>query len=211
MGIVALGDSLLDTDRSWGYWLSRAMGLPLRSVAAGGVRSNDVLRQLASLDDERYDVACLSVGINDILFDWDADRFAGNVAAIVGVAAEVAERVVTPTITLGLASFPGSAAEFRRRVRDANSVLSDSGALVFSGSDLRGPRFLDADRVHPTAAGQLVLADRAAQMLDVTPAPSSLADRPRVRGRSKYFRVTAEQVPRRIAKRALGRPMYRDD
>ena len=62
MGIVALGDSLVAVDQSWGYSLSRAMGLPLRMLAVGGSRSGDVLRQVASLGDERYDVACLSVG-----------------------------------------------------------------------------------------------------------------------------------------------------
>lgn len=209
MGIVAVGDSLVAVDQSWGYWLSRAMGLPLRMLAVGGSRSKDVLRQVASLGDERYDLVCLSVGTNDVLFDWDVDRFADNVAAIVTAARQSADRVVTPTISLGLVAFPGSASEFRRRVRQANSVLSESGALVFSGSDLRGPRLLGADRIHPTAAGQLLLADRAAQLLDVHPAPSSLTDRTRVRGRWTYYRVTAWQVPRRILKRALGRPMYR--
>lgn len=209
MGIVALGDSMLVDDQSWGYWLNRAMGLPLRTVAVGGARSDDVVQQLPSLGDERYDVACLSVGTNDILFDWDVERFTDNLAAIVSAAGESAERVVTSTISLGLASFPGSASEFGRRVRQANSVLSESGALVISGSDLRGPRLMGADRVHPTAAGQLVLADRAAQLLDVHPPPSSLTDRTRVRGRWMYYRVTAGQVPRRIVKRALGRPMYR--
>lgn len=208
MGIVALGDSLLAVDQSWGYWLSRAMGLPLRTLALGGSRSQDVVRQLPSLGDERFDVVCLSMGTNDIPFDWDVERFADDVAAILTAARSSAERVVTPTISLGLASFPGSGSEFGRRVRQANSVLNESGALVFSGSDLRGPRLLSADRIHPTAAGHLVLADRAAQLLDVTPAPSSLTDRTRVRGRLRYYRVTAGQVPRRIVKRALRRPMY---
>src|SRR5688500_17748463 len=172
MGIIALGDSLLGTEQSWAYWVSRAMGVPLRTVAVGGSRSGDVLRQLAPITDEHYDVACLTVGTNDILFDWDLERYAANVAAIVAAAGECAERVITPTVSLGLAAFPGSGSEFRRRVQQANAVLDRSGALVFSGSDLRGPRLLMADRIHPTVAGQLVLADRAAALLGVAPAPS---------------------------------------
>ncbi len=208
MGIVAVGDSLLDSHQSWGYWLSRAMDLPLRMVAVGGSRSQDVLRQLPSLSGERYEVACLSMGANDILFDWDAERFADNVAAIVAAAETSAERVVLPTISLSISAFPGSTSEFRRRARQANSVLSGSGAMIFSADDLRGPRMLSADRIHPTPAGQLELADRAARVLGVTPAPSSLTDTP-VSGRSQYYRVAAEQVPKRIVKRILGRPIHR--
>jgi hypothetical protein len=209
MGVVAVGDSLVNADESWAYWLSRAMGQPLHRVSVDGSLSRDVLDQLPQLRGHQYAVACLTVGTNDILFGWDADAFADNVATIVAAAAETAERVVTPTISLGLAAFPGSGSEFRRRVRQANAVLTESAALVFSGSDLRGPRLMSADRIHPTAVGQLVLADRAAELLGVTPVPSSGDHDTRASGWSSYYRVAAGQVPRRIIKRALGRPMYR--
>ena len=80
---------------------------------------------------------------------------------------------------------------------------------MLDAEDLRGPRHLGADRIHPTLAGQLVLADRAAAVLDVTPPPSSLHDGPLEVARSAYYLVTADQVPRRMAKRLLGRPIYR--
>jgi hypothetical protein len=209
MGVVALGDSLVDADQSWAYWLSRAMGLPLRRVSAGGSLSRDVLRQLPELRGGRYDVACLTVGTNDILLDWDRDAFADNLATIVGAAKASADRVVAPTISLGLASFPGTGAEFRRRVVQANSVIHDSGVLVVSGSDLRGPRTMSADRIHPTATGQLVLADRAAELFGVSPLPSSLDEGARRLAWRDYYAVGARQVPRRVLKRALGRPLYR--
>jgi hypothetical protein len=209
MGVVAVGDSLVNADESWAYWLSRAMGQPLHRVSVDGSLSRDVLDQLPQLRGHQYSVACLTVGTNDILFDWDADAFADNVATIVAAAAETADRVVTPTVSLGLAAFLGSGSEFRRRVRQGNSVLTGSGALVFSGSDLRGPRLMSADRIHPTVLGQLVLADRAAGLLGVTPVPSSGGHATRAAGWSAYYRVAAGQVPRRIVKRALGRPMYR--
>jgi hypothetical protein len=208
MGVVAVGDSLVNADRSWAYWLSRAMGEQLHRVSIDGSLSRDVLDQLPQLGAHQYVVACLTVGTNDILFDWDADAFADNVSTIVAAAAETAERVVTPTISLGLAAFPGSGSEFRRRVRQANVILGESGALVFSGSDVRGPRLMSADRIHPTVAGQLVLADRAAELLGVTPVPSSGDHDTGAAGWSAYYRVAAGQVPRRIVKRALGRPTY---
>jgi len=211
MGIVAVGDSLVNAELSWAHWLSRAMHQQLDRVSVDGSRSAGVREQVRLLRGRRYTVACLTVGTNDILFDWDAGAFADNLAAIVGTAGECAERVVAPTISLGLASFPGSGAVFRRRVQEANAVLGKSGALIFAGDDLRGPRLMGPDRIHPTLVGQLVLADRAAVLLGVAPVPSSLAARDRAPGWSSYYQVTASQVPRRIVKRALGRPMYRHE
>lgn len=209
MGIVAVGDSLVNADLSWAHWLGRAMEGPLDRVSVDGARSAGVREQVRLLSGRQYAVACLTVGTNDILFDWHVETFADNVAAVVGAVGESAERVVVPTISLALASFPGSGAAFRRRARQANEVLSESGALVVVGDDLRGPRLMGPDRIHPTLVGQLVLADRAAELLGVAPSPSSLAARDRAPGWSSYYRVTAGQVPRRMVKRALGRPMYR--
>jgi lysophospholipase L1-like esterase len=175
VGVVAIGDSLVATDDSWAYWLSRAMGLPLRNLAVGGSQSKDVVGQLSGLGDEQYAVACLTVGTNDILFDWHAERFADNLATIVAAATASAGHVVVPTINLALAGFPGSRAAFRQEAQQANAILEQSGALVFSGSDLRGPRTMSPDRIHPTVTGQLILADRAAEALGVRPLPSALA------------------------------------
>ena len=176
MGIVAMGDSIVAADDSWAYWLSRAMELPLRNVAAGGSLSDDVVGQLPRLAGRKYAVACLSVGTNDILFDWDAVRFSRNVATIVAAVEGSADKLVVPTISLGLAGFPGTGADFRQRAGQANSILERSGAVVFSGSDLQGPRTMSPDRIHPTVAGQLILADRAAKALGVAPLPSDLAE-----------------------------------
>ncbi len=76
MGIVAVGDSIVAAEESWATWLSRAMGQPLRNLAVGGSLSDDVVGQVVALAEGEYAVACLSVGTNDILFDWDAERFA---------------------------------------------------------------------------------------------------------------------------------------
>ncbi len=176
-----------------------------------GSLSRDVLDQLPRLAGQQYVVACVTVGTNDILFDWDADEFAGNLATIVAAASASADRVVVPTISLGLAAFPGSAADFRRRAREANALIGGCGALVLDAEDLRGPRHLGADRIHPTLAGQLVLADRAAAVLE--------SRRRRRRSRAlhdgpleevapigpNYARDPRDQVPRRMAKRLLGR------
>ena len=210
MTLVAVGDSIVHAEDSWGAWLARAMGQPLRRVSANGARSDDVLGQLPGLAGERYAVACLSVGTNDVLFAWDAEAFAARLGRIVALAGASAERVVVPTITLSLARFPGGGAEFRHRVEEANTALAACGALVIAGDDLSGARLLQPDRVHPTERGQLLLADRAATALGVTPSPSSLADAPVGSGRWVYHREAAGQAPRRAIKRILRRPTYRD-
>jgi lysophospholipase L1-like esterase len=208
--LVAIGDSIVHAADSWPDWLARAMGQELRRVSANGARSDDVLAQLSGLEGERYDVACLSVGTNDVLFDWDADGFADRLSAILLALRACADRVVAPSVSESLARFPGAGSEFRNRVGEANAALAACGATVIAGNDLRGPRLLQADRIHPTAEGQLLLADRAAAALDVTPAPSSLAHERAATDRWTYHRVAAMQVPRRVVKRVLRRPMYRD-
>jgi lysophospholipase L1-like esterase len=179
-------------------------------VSANGSRAVDVVDQLPLLTGERYAVACLSVGANDVLFDWDAEAFRRRLGTIVTAAGAVAERVVVPTVTRGLGRFPGSGPVLRRRVEEANAALATCGALVIAGDDLRGPRLLQPDRIHPTLEGQLLLADRAASALGLIPAPSSLVDAPPSAARWAYHRVGAGQVPRRALKRALRRPAYRD-
>lgn len=210
MGIVAIGDSLVDADESWAHWLSLATGHPLERLSAGGSRSADVVEhQLPRLTGRRYAVACLTIGTNDILFDWDADAYAANLAAIVAAADAVAERVLVATISRGLAAFPGSGTRFRRRVGAANAAIRACEASVVEGEDLRGPRLMGADRVHLTVAGQLALADRAAQALGRTRLPSTLDQQTRPVARGAYHRVGVREAPRRLVKQALGRPLYR--
>ena len=210
MRLAAVGDSLVHAEESWPAWLARAMGHDLHRASANGARSDDVLEQLPALSGERYAAACLSVGTNDILFDWDADAFGERLARIVAALRECADHVVTATVSLSLARFPGGGPEFRKRVGEANAALCASGVLVVPGDDLHGPRLLQADRIHPTVEGQLLLADRAAAALGVSPAPSSLAGPHGGADRWAYHRVAAGQAPRRALKRVLRRPVYRD-
>ena len=210
MTLVAVGDSIVHAEDSWAAWLARTMGADLSRVSANGARTDDVLAQLPLLAGERYAVACLSIGTNDVLFDWDAERYGERLGRIVAALGEVSDRVVAATVSLSLAGFPGGGTGIRRRAEEANAAIAASGATVIVGDDLHGPRLLQADRVHPTQQGQLLLADRAAAALGVVPPPSSLAQPSAGADRWTYHRVAAGQAPRHAVKRALGRPMYRD-
>jgi len=209
MSLVAAGDSIVHAADSWPAWLARAMGQELRRVSADGARSDDVLEQVATLGEDRYAVACLSVGTNDVLFGTDPGDFRERVGAIVAALRERADRVLVATVTRSLARFPGAGAGVARRVDDVNAVLAGCGATVVQGDDLHGPRLLQADRIHPTREGQLLLADRAAAALGVTPAPSTAAGGAGPVPRWTYHRVGAAQAPRQVLKRVLRRPAYR--
>jgi hypothetical protein len=206
VGIVALGDSILDNDESWAYWLGRASGLPLTRLAVGGAKSPDVLDQLPLLDGHSYEIACIAVGTNDVLLAWDPIRFADNLAVVVAAASDCADRVVAQTIPLGLRQFPGGGQQVRRRVERANAIVEGSGALVVAGEDLRAPRLMATDRIHPSTQGQLLLADRAAKLLGIEPRPSSLHDGSRDFARGAYLRDTCQLTAKGILKRALRYP-----
>ena len=49
MTLVAVGDSIVHAEDSWGAWLAPGDGQPLRRVSANGARSDDVLGQLPGL------------------------------------------------------------------------------------------------------------------------------------------------------------------
>lgn len=206
MTLIAVGDSLINADRSWAYWLARTVDETLERVSIGGATSSSVIDQLPALAGRRFGVACLTVGTNDVLFDWSPGVFEDNLKTIVAGLHECADRVVTQTIPLSLGYFPGSGLEIRRRVTVANEILRSSDTLVVQGSDLRGSRTLSPDRVHPSVVGQLVLADRAADLLGITPPPSSLHDGSREFRPFDYLGMGASQIPKRLVKRALGRP-----
>lgn len=210
MTLVAVGDSNIHAEDSWAAWLARAMGEDLRRVSANGSRSDDALEQVSTLTAERYAVACLSIGGNDALFDWNAEVYAERLVRILDALRAVADQVLAATVTRSFAGFPGAGPGVRRRVEELNALITASGVTVVAGDDLRGPRLLQADRVHYTLEGQLLLADRAAAALGVTPPPSTLADPGQVAVRWAFHRVAARQAPRQAVKRALRRPIYED-
>ena len=75
------------------------------------------------------------------------------------------ERTLTATIPLDLGR-PRAGA----KVQDANAIIErcarETGALVVDLSGFRGRRVLMADHVHPTAFGQIAIAERALAVLE---------------------------------------------
>ncbi len=210
MRLVAVGDSIVHAEDSWAAWLGRAMGADVRRISANGARTDDVLEQLSSLAGERYAVACLSIGTNDVLFDWDAEAYAVRLSRIVAALGEAADRVVAATVSLALAGFPGGGAASGAAPRRPTRRSQPAARRSSRGMTCTGRGCCRRTASTPPEEGQLLLADRAAAALGVVPLPSTLAQPSAGADRWTYHRVAAGQAPRHAVKRALRRPMYRD-
>ena len=182
MTLVALGDSITRgrgmvpafgaDPRSWAAWLAEAMGLPFLNLAADGAVSSDVRNvQLPRLVE--CSVATLYIGANDARsVGFEADRFSADVAEVIAGLERTASRVVVLTIPLDLGRPPAGAVE------PVNATLRRLAAVhaVVSLDDFGGWRHVLPDAVHPTALGQVEIADRVARVLGVEPLPSEVAE-----------------------------------
>jgi hypothetical protein len=85
-------------------------------------------------------------------------------------------------------------------------VAASTGSSVCRLDDLSGWVELWPDAVHPTAVGQLAIADRAARALGAATRPSELADPPggrrkRLRHAPTYVRSAIRERVRALAER----------
>jgi lysophospholipase L1-like esterase len=175
LGVLALGDSITNGGgelqwgvalQSWALWVARGLGLPYSPHATDGARVTDVLaRQVPAVPDVRYDLGCLYIGVNDVrALDWDRAAFEHGHTAALAFLAERCDRVLTATVPLDLGR-PRAGA----RVREANAAIEASarkaGALVLDLRSYGGRSLLMADHVHPTAFGQIAIAENALDLL----------------------------------------------
>ena len=173
LGVLALGDSITNGGgelqwgvalQSWALWVARGLGLPFTTYAVDGARAAHVagaqvpaLRERSARPDARYDLGCLYAGVNDVRApDWDARAFAADFGVAFDALAARCDRVLVVTIPLDLGR-PRAG----RAVEEANAVIEARDALVL---DLRGfgaRNLVMTDHVHPTAFGQVWIAERA--------------------------------------------------
>jgi lysophospholipase L1-like esterase len=178
LGVLALGDSITNGGgelqwgvalQSWALWLARGLGLPYTGFATDGARAADVVaEQLPACERRgpggRYDLGCLYIGVNDVRAPgFDRAAFERDHHTALAFLAARCDRVLTLTVPLDLGR-PRAAA-----VAEGNAAIEASaraaGALVL---DLRGfgaRNLVMADHVHPTAFGQIAIAERALAVL----------------------------------------------
>jgi lysophospholipase L1-like esterase len=226
LGLLAFGDSITNGGgelqwgvalQSWALWTARALGLPYSGYAEDGARAADVVgRQLpafAARTDPaaRYDLGCLYVGVNDVrALDFDAPAFARDHRTALEALSRRCDRVLAVTLPVDLGR-PRAG-----HVGTGNAIVlaaaRELGALVLDLRGFRGRGVVMADHVHPTAFGQLAIAERALDVLaaDGLPArvrPSELvryetSRRGRLRGDLTYAYRHAKVSARAAAIRA---------
>jgi lysophospholipase L1-like esterase len=175
LGLLALGDSITNGGgelqwgvalQSWALWTARGLGLPYSPHAVDGARVEDVLRtQVPAVGDGRYDVGCLYIGVNDVrALDWGRERFERGHSEVLGFLAGRCDRLLTATVPFDLGR-PRAGA----KVAEVNAAIEASarrhGALVLDLRDFGARNLLMADHVHPTAFGQIAIAERALDVL----------------------------------------------
>jgi lysophospholipase L1-like esterase len=182
LGVLAFGDSITNGGgelqwgvalQSWALWTARSLGLPYTPYAVDGATAGDVLHhqipgfeRRAAEPDGRYDLGCLYIGTNDVRgFDWDPPAYQRDLGAVLAFLAERCDRTLTATIPLDLGR-PRAGA----KVQDANAIIERTaratGTLVVDLTGFSGRRVLMADHVHPTAFGQIAIAERALTVLE---------------------------------------------
>ncbi len=174
LGVLAFGDSITNGGgelqwgvalQSWALWVARGLGLPYTSFATDGARAGDVIREQVPNAAGRYHVGCLYIGVNDVrALEWDRFSFERDHSAALAFLAERCDRVLTLTVPLDLGR-PRAGA----KVQEANAAIERSahrhGALVLDLSGFGARNLLMADHVHPTAFGQIAIAERALDVL----------------------------------------------
>jgi lysophospholipase L1-like esterase len=223
--VLALGDSITNGGgelqwgvalQSWALWLARGLGVPYSPHAMDGARIGDVLAtQLPAVSEGRYDVGCLYIGVNDVRgLDWSRESFERGHDEALAFLAERCDRTLTATVPLDLGR-PRAGA----RVHDVNAAIEGSAqrnaALVLDLRDFGARNLLMADHVHPTAFGQIAIAERALDLLaadgmTVRVRPSSLIRYEttrigRLRGDLTYAYRHAKVTARAFAAARLGR------
>jgi lysophospholipase L1-like esterase len=180
--VLAFGDSVTNAGgelqwgvalQSWALWTARALGLPYTGYAVDGAVVQGVVESeipaftaRAADPDGRYDLGCLYIGLNDVRRpDWDVARFAEGHGRALAFLSERCERVLCVTVPRRV----GRPATDPARVDALNEVVragaARSGALVLSLEAFGARNQVMVDRVHPTAFGQVAIAQRALAVL----------------------------------------------
>ncbi len=179
LGVLAFGDSITNGGgelqwgvalQSWALWTARGLGLPYSGFAVDGATVADVVADqlpafaARSPADARYDVGCVYVGVNDVRAPgFDERRFEKGLGVVLGVVGARCDRVLAVALPLDLGR-PRAA-----MVEAANAAIeraaASCGALVLDLRRFGARNLVMADAVHPTAFGQIAIAERALDVL----------------------------------------------
>jgi lysophospholipase L1-like esterase len=182
LGLLAFGDSITNGGgelqwgvalQSWAQWTARALGLAFTNFAVDGARVGDVAgsqltaaRQRTANADARYDLGALHIGVNDVrALDWDPDAFAARLRTVLAYLAERCDRLVVLTIPLDLGR-PRAGTKVEVANAAIEAAAREVGATIVDLRGFRGRHVLMPDHVHPTAFGQIAIAERVVDAME---------------------------------------------
>jgi lysophospholipase L1-like esterase len=225
LGVLAFGDSITNGGgelqwgvalQSWALWTARGLGMPYTGYAVDGADAAHLLteqipafRARAADPDGPYDLGCLYIGVNDVRRPgWDASAFAARHREALSFLRERCARVVCLTPPLDLGRPPAGAVKVVA-LRDAvRANAAAQGALVVSLEGFGARNHVMVDRVHPTALGQVAIAQRVlgalcADGMDIRVDPARLIA-PGGRGRIRALQGDWTYVYRAFKQRLRG-------
>lgn len=192
LGVLAFGDSITNGGgelqwgvalQSWALWVARGLGLPFTSFATDGATVADVVHNqlpaAARQSQGPYDLGCIYIGVNDVRgVDWEPRQFTEGFRRSVEFLAEHCRRVLAVTAPLDLGR-PRAGAKVGELNAVIERVSAERGALLLDLRDFGARNHVMTDHVHPTAFGQIAIAERALDVLvadgmNVVVRPSSL-------------------------------------
>lgn len=181
MGVLAFGDSITNGGgelqwgvalQSWAMWTARALGVPYNPYAVDGATAADVVEQQIPLFERtvadpysRYALGCLYIGTNDVrLPGFDPDRFEDLHNRALSFLEERCDRLVTATIPLDMGR-PRNPRLIELANRAIERSADNHNAAVLDLRHFGGRQVMMADHVHPTALGQVAIAELALALL----------------------------------------------
>ena len=181
--MLAFGDSITNGGgelqwgvalQSWAMWVARGLALPYTCYAVDGARVEHVVWQqipaFSRLTDgcgppAGYQLGCLYIGVNDVrLPDWDPAAFSVGFRSALEFLLGRCERVlaVTAPLDLGRPRTPARVSELDEVI---STVAGELGTLLLDLRPWGARNLVMTDHVHPTAFGQINIAERALAVL----------------------------------------------
>jgi hypothetical protein len=173
----------------------------------------------------RYDLGCLYIGVNDVrAVDWDPGRFAADFRAALEELSARCDRVLTLTAPNDLGRPRTGSAKMAQLNAIVASEADALGALILDLRDFGARNHVMTDHVHPTALGQIAIAELALDVLARAGLPSRIRPRTlieyrttrwqRLRGDATYCyrhaKVSARASALRLAASRLPRSPHGD-
>ena len=189
--MLAFGDSITNGGgelqwgvalQSWALWVARALGLPYTGYAVDGARAADVVsaqirrsRRTTSIPPRATTWAALYIGVNDVrALDWDAAAFEADFRRALSFVRSRCDRTLAVSAPLRLGVPPAGLKVLELR-SIVERVARELGTLVVDLHAFGGRDLLMADRVHPTAFGQIAIAECALAVLERDGLPTRVA------------------------------------